>query len=131
MFSSFNLTDFLALIFGLYLFAAGVGLLLDGDEYQSMLDEFYENPALGYISGILVFVLGAVVVRLHDDWSSFTAGLVTLLGWAMLVEGFLLLAFRRQFLGFFAKLNISGKVYSLFGFVAVIAGASLIGSLYL
>ena len=58
MFSSLNLTEYLALMFGLYLVAAGIGLLLDGDEYQSMLDEFYENPALGYIGAILVFALG-------------------------------------------------------------------------
>ncbi|GAA6211523.1 hypothetical protein NBRC116602_12640 [Hyphomicrobiales bacterium 4NK60-0047b] len=130
MFSSLNLTDYLAFMFGLYLVAAGIGLLLDGDEYQSMLDEFYENPALGYIGAILVFALGVVVVRLHNDWSSFTASLVSFVGWAMLVEGFLLLAVRRQFLGFFAKLNLSSKVYNLFGLFAVIAGASLIGSLY-
>lgn len=131
MFSSLNLTDFLGLMFGLYLLAAGIGLLLDGDEYQAMLDEFYENPALGYIGAILVFVLGAVVVRLHNDWSSFTAGLVSLVGWAMLIEGVLLLAIRRQFLGFFAKLNLSSKVYNLFGLFAALGGASLIGSLYL
>lgn len=41
MFSSLNLTDFLSLMFGLYLLAAGIGLLFDGDEYQAMLDEFY------------------------------------------------------------------------------------------
>ncbi len=130
MFSSLNLTDYLAFMFGLYLVVAGIGLLLDGDEYQSMLDEFYENPALGYIGAILVFALGVVVVRLHNDWSSFTASLVSFVGWAMLAEGFLLLAVRRQFLGFFAKLNLSSKVYNLFGLFAVIAGASLIGSLY-
>ncbi len=131
MFSSLNLTEYLAFMFGLDLVAAGIGLLLDGDEYQSMLDEFYENPALGYIGAILVFALGVVVVRLHNDWSGFTEGFVSLIGWAMFIEGVLLLAVRRQFLGFFAKLNLSEKVYRFFGLFAAIVGACLIGSLYL
>lgn len=130
MFSSLSLTDFLALMFGLYLLAAGIGLFLDGDEYHAMLEEFNENPALGYIGAILVFALGVVVVRLHNDWSSFMSGFVSFLGWAMLVEGVLLLAFRRQFLGFFMRLKLSEKTYSLFGLFAMIAGASLMGSLY-
>ena len=130
MFSALSLTDYLALMFGLYLFSAGIGLFLDGDEYHAMLEEFYENPALGYIGAILVFSLGVVVVRLHNDWSNFMSGFVSFLGWAMLVEGVLLLAFRRQFLGFFMRLKLSEKTYSLFGLVAMIAGASLMGSLY-
>jgi uncharacterized protein YjeT (DUF2065 family) len=130
MFSSLSLTDFLALMFGLYLLAAGIGLFLDGDEYHAMLEEFNENPALGYIGAILVFALGVVVVRLHNDWSSFMSGFVSFLGWAMLVEGVLLLAFRRQFLGFFMRLKLSEKTYSLFGLFAMIAGAILMGSLY-
>ena len=131
MFSSLNLTEYLGFMFGLYLVAAGIGLLLERDDYQVMLDEFYENPALGYISAVLVFALGVVVVRLHNDWSSFTAGFVSFIGWAMLVEGLLLLAVRRQFLEFFTRLQFSGTIVGLFGLVALIAGASLISSVYL
>ena len=98
MLGELSLTEFLALAFGLYMIAAGIGLLSEGDNYNQILSEFKDNAALGYIAGIMAFALGVVIVRLHNDWSSVVAGVVSLIGWAALVEGVLMLAFRRAFL---------------------------------
>ena len=127
MFDTLNLTEFLALVFGLYFIAAGIGLISNRFDYQAMLDELYENAALGYISAILVFALGVVVVRLHNDWTSFMAGFVSFVGCAMVIEGLLLLAFRRQFLGVFVNLNFSERLVCFFGIGTAILGAGLIG----
>ena len=128
MLGELSLTEFLALAFGLYMIAAGIGLLSEGDNYNQILSEFKDNAALGYIAGIMAFALGVVIVRLHNDWSSVVAGVVSLIGWAALVEGVLMLAFRRTFLGVFAGINFSSAVTRGFGIVCIALGAWLVFS---
>lgn len=129
MLETFGLTEYLALMFGVYLVAAGIGLLLEGDAYNDILEEFYDNQALGYISRVIVFALGVVVVRLHNDWSTMLAGFVSFVGWAMLVEGILLLSVRRQFIGLFINIDFSGMLMRSFGIGIVLLGGVLVGSL--
>jgi len=128
MVSELSLTEFLALAFGLYMIAAGIGLLSEGDNYNQIISDFKDNAALGYLAGILAFALGVVIVRFHNDWSSVMAGVVSLIGWAALVEGVLMLAFRRAFLGVFAGINFSSAVTRGFGVACVALGAWLVFS---
>ena len=132
MLGELSLTEFLALAFGLYMIAAGIGLLSEGDNYNQILAEFKDNAALGYIAGIMAFALGVVIVRLHNDWSSVMAGVVSLIGWAALVEGVLMLAFRRQFIEFFLKLNIySPKVIGGISLCCLLFGLMLMSTVVL
>lgn len=126
MFNTLNLTDFLSLMFGVYLIAAAISLLLMNDDYPEMMEEFIENGALGYLTGVVVFALGVVLVRVHNDWSSWQAGFVSLVGWGVLIEGVLMLAIRRQFVGAFLALSYQPVLLRIFGFAALLAGIGLI-----
>lgn len=128
MFDALTLTDYLALMIGLYLLAAGAGLLFEGANYKAMLVEFKDNVALGYITAIMTFVIGVVLVKLHTDWSGWRAGLVSLFGWAALIEGVLMLAVREKFLSFFTRFDFSAALVRGFGIGCLVLGALLVGS---
>ena len=123
-----TVTETLALFAGLYLFAAGLGLLLDPKGYAAMLDEFRANGALAYLAAIAAFILGAFIVTVHNVWTGPTAILVSLIGWAALVEGVLLLVMRRKFLDIFAPLAANARFMSLMGAATAAIGALMLFS---
>ncbi len=97
MLDSFTLTQTLGLFLALYMAAAGIGLLTDAKSYADVMDEFRDKPGLTYIAAILAFTVGAVLVSIHNLWGTPLEIIVSLIGWAALVEGALMLALRRPF----------------------------------
>lgn len=128
MFEAFNLTQYLGLIFGIYFIAAGIGLLLDGDEYRAMMEEFSDNPVLCYLAGVVAFALGAVLIRLHTDWTSALAVGVSFIGWACIIEGVLMLSVRRTFIGVVNRMPLSPGVLTSFALICFVAGGWFIWS---
>ena len=132
MFDQLSLSDYLALMIGLYLFAAGVGLFMEGAAYKEAIAAFKDNVAIGYLAAILAFASGVVLIRLHNDWEGWRAIVLSLVGWAALIEGVLMLAFRRQFIEFFLKLNIySPKVIGGISLCCLLFGLMLMSTVVL
>lgn len=129
MFAQLPLTEMLAAFIGLYFAAAGIGLMVSPDAYSKMIQALLENPMASYISGLMAFLIGATVVGLHDRWSDFLSGAVSLVGWIALAEGVLMLAVPHQFIGFFAKINITQRVVRAIGIATFTAGLSLLAAI--
>lgn len=125
-FQSLQLSDYIIMMMGIYLLAAGIGLFIDRAGAKAMISEFYNQPALSYLAGIIAFVFGAVLLRLHHDWSSFQNGVISLVGWAAMIEGVLLLAVRRQYLGLFLRVGQSDVMLSLMALFCFAAGLLLL-----
>ena len=123
-----SITQTLALFIGLYMLAGGTGLLVDHKNYAGVIGEFRASVAVSYLGAVLVFVLGAVLVAIHNIWTSPSAILVSLIGWGALVEGMLLLAFRKPFLDVVSKFPISRKTMAPFGVLTVALGVWLVYS---
>ncbi len=119
-------TDVIAAMIGLYMLAGGVGMLTDRDLWSRVIKEFAASPALGYLAGILAFAIGAAIVAAHNRWGTPLEIVVSLIGWAALVEGVLMLALRRPFLGFFARLAPSASAARIIAGLIVAAGAVLL-----
>lgn len=117
-------TSTIASLIGLYFVSAGIGLLVDRDFCANVIAELRDQTVLGFIAGIVTFVIGGTIVAVHNDWSGLLAGFVSLVGWVALAEGVLILAFRRWFLGLFSGLNLSPVVITGFG-----AGTTALGLL--
>ena len=124
-------TQTLAALIGLYFVAAGTGLLFDRNAVKAMFDELRAQPMLAYLAGVMAFAIGGSIVAIHNDWSSFTSGFVSLIGWLALAEGVLLLAIRDRFLAAFDGWWLSkgfatgmGAVTVITGFILVIAAFS-------
>ncbi len=103
-----TLTSTIALAFAAYMIAAGLLGLFDRDRFRTIIEELRRSPALTYITGIFVYALGVAVVLVHDNWSDGLGIVVTLIGWAAVVEGLVLLARPGLLLEFAGKLVGSG-----------------------
>ena len=121
-----SLTEYIALMFGLYLLASGGGLLFEREGYNAILQRFRDDAALGYLAGIMAFALGAVLVRLHNLWGTPVECVVSFIGWAALVEGVLMLAFRQRFMSFFAGFDFSKSFIMGVGLICLLVGGWLV-----
>jgi uncharacterized membrane protein len=126
MFDVGSMTEILARIIGLYMVSAGIGLVIDPKIYDGIIENMRDNPALAYVTAVLVFSIGAVLVTLHNQWTGWQAILVSLMGWGALVEGVLMLAVRRIFFAIVAKFPMTMTVYRVAGGFAVFLGAALL-----
>lgn len=52
-------------------------------------------PALIYLNGILLFVAGISIVRVHNHWKKDWTMLITLVGWSSLIAGLYRIFFPR------------------------------------
>lgn len=118
MAASYNLTVLLAMAFGGYSLAAGIGMLRHPRWGIAMVDECERSAALRFLTGFVVFILGTTIVLVHPMGSDWLSILVTVVGWIILAEGLIMLAFP-GFLWPIAKMIMasSSRVYALMAIV--------------
>ena len=86
------LTLRLAEAIGLYMLLMGLSGLAAPQRWRAMMDELVASPALQMTMGVLVFAIGVTLAMVHSILADPLATLVTLIGWAALLEGALLIA---------------------------------------
>ena len=91
-------TTLLATEFGGYLVAAGIFGLTKRENWTSVLLELRDRTGLAYIVGAFVYCLGVAIIAVHNSWDSLLEVVVSLVGWAALIEGLILLAAPAWFL---------------------------------
>ena len=125
MIETLSTTQILAVFIGLYMVAAGIGFLTGRGSYATLIDELRDNTALGYVTGAFVFALGAAMVAVHNLWTGPLAIVVSLVGWGALIEGVLMLAIRRTFLGLVKVIPFTPATMVPYGIAAIVLGAVL------
>jgi hypothetical protein len=70
-----------------------MGMLTEGDGYSSLLKEFIASRALIFITGMLALIAGLAIVNAHNLWVRDWRVIVTVLGWLMILRGFMNLVF--------------------------------------
>ena len=58
-----------------------------------ILSAFFQNEALVWMMGALLFFCGLLIIAFHQYWSSPAAVMISLFGWFLAIRGFILLAF--------------------------------------
>lgn len=58
----------------------------------SILSAFFQNEALVWMMGALLFFCGLLIIAYHQYWSSTAAVMISLFGWFLAIRGFILLA---------------------------------------
>ena len=74
-------------LIGPTLLALGLAMLLNFGSMPAIAAQVARDPALIFVSGILLFVADLAIVRAHNVWSGGWPVLVTVLGWVALVGG--------------------------------------------
>ena len=82
-----------AKILAIYLLAVGVGMLNGNINIKNLYSSFEKSEGLLIISGFICIVLGFLLVQYHNIWVKDWTVLVTIVAWATLIKGVLLIAF--------------------------------------
>lgn len=77
---------FLARLIGPILLAAGIGVLVNGQVWRMLADEFLRSRALIYLSGLLIMTAGMALILTHNVWRGWPV-LITILGWLGAIGG--------------------------------------------
>jgi hypothetical protein len=73
-------------LIGPTLVAIAAAILLNLGSLPVMAEQVSREPALIFLSGILLFVVGLAIVRAHNVWTGWPV-LVTVLGWLAILGG--------------------------------------------
>jgi hypothetical protein len=82
-----DITFVLARVLGPVLVAAGVMLITQTTRIAATMMGLLANDALLVLVGFLSLMIGLGLIVLHQRWSSFSAIIVSVLGWAFVVRG--------------------------------------------
>jgi hypothetical protein len=80
-------------LIGPTLVAIAAALLLNLGSISAVLEPLSRDPALVLIYGMLLFVAGLAIVRVHNHWAADWSILVTILGWLLIVGGLVRMLF--------------------------------------
>ena len=92
-----------------------------------MYKSFEKNEALVFLITVLMLVLGSVLVLTHNVWEgAWWVILITILGWIVLVKGFLLAVFPKQILKMVAVVTGWKRLFLWAGIFYVTLGVVLL-----
>jgi hypothetical protein len=74
-------------LIGPTLVAIASGMLLNIGSFPALAEQASRDLALIFVSGILLFVAGLAIVRVHNRWTNGWPVLVTVLGWLFVLSG--------------------------------------------
>ena len=80
-------------LMGPTLIAMAAALIINLNSISALVEPVARDPALILLSGVLSFVAGLAIVRIHNHWAGDWAVLVTILGWLLLIGGLVRLLF--------------------------------------
>ena len=87
------LSIFLAKLIGVYLLIAAADLLLRKEEFQDAVRDFSFSKGLLMFSGSVSLIIGLAIVLGHPVYKMNWQGLITLLGYFLILKGILRVAF--------------------------------------
>ncbi len=120
-----TLTVFLAKVIGVYLLIGGVVILYRRRYYMPVVGGFVEDHLLRMTFAFLELLGGLFLLNAHQDWTSLAAGLISLFGWMMAVEGTLYLLLPDELLGRTIRMLNTRAWYVWGGILCLAAGLYL------
>lgn len=84
---------FLARLLGPYCLIMAIGVLINRKTYQEAMEDFFKNIAVLYFGGVLAFLLGLMIVLIHNLWTANWAVLITIFGWSGIIKGVWIIIF--------------------------------------
>ncbi|MDD4352205.1 MAG: hypothetical protein PHU71_04480 [Candidatus Gracilibacteria bacterium] len=83
----------LAQIIGPFFLVAGLGILIGSKHFMVVVQEMMKSPAILFLTGFMTFLLGLILVSLHNVWVADWTVIITILAWASLLKGATMLLF--------------------------------------
>lgn len=80
-------TIFLAQIWGVGLFAMGIGVFVSRKHYISVYRDIQKETLSVLLFAIVAISAGILQIQYHNVWGTFSEVVVSLLGWMLLAKG--------------------------------------------
>ncbi len=120
-----ELTTLLAKVLGLYMLIGGIAVIVRKRFIMAAAAALIEEKGTRLVVSVVDIIVGLLIINVHDDWSTLTAGLITFIGWAALVKGlaglFLKDSTLEKFMHWFRVKNL----YVLDGVIGIVLGLYL------
>jgi len=126
MFDTASMTDFWLRVLGLYFLVAGLGVFAQVDKLAGLATEMRESVLGRWLSAILAFAVGVLILATRDGSGGGPAMIVTIIGWVSLIKGIFLFAAPPALFGFYDSLLANRAMLRVWGVVIVLAGGGLI-----
>ncbi len=81
-----EITTFLAQVWGPITLAIGIGMFTSRSHYLKVYRDLEKETLAVLCFGVLGMMLGIIQVSIHNVWDTFAQGVVSLLGWALLIK---------------------------------------------
>jgi hypothetical protein len=118
-------STYLARLIGPALTIAGVSMLLNQQGFLDIATGIVGDAALLFFLAICGIVIGTAIVLAHNVWVADWRVIITIIGWASIVDSTTWLLFPRQLARFYAPL-FTPPLPLVGGLIALIAGAVLV-----
>ena len=111
---------FIAKMFGIFCLAAAAGMMINRQFYRKFMEDYANNTALIFFSGMFAIMVGTAIVLLHNVWAANWTVIITFIGWAALLKGAWLIVFPRSVAGVmqaYLKNDTLLTVHLIFAFI--------------
>ena len=110
-------------VLGIYLITSGLLLVLKKKSLTILLKDFYNHPALVYLTSTILIFLSSIYLLQYNIWDGTYKTIVTLFVWLVMIKG-LCYIFIPELL---SKISIKKfqKYFILYGVITIIIGIYL------
>ena len=112
-------------LIGPTLIAIAVALLVNLESFPALAESVSRDPLLIFVSGVLMFIAGLAIVRVHNRWEADWTVLVTVLGWIALIGGLARMMFPTELAAMTAKVSQDTGLIATEAVVLLVVGAFL------
>jgi hypothetical protein len=113
----------LATAYGVGILVVAMSAITGPARLGAVIADFERSPALLFLGALLALVMGIALVMLHNLWTDPAAGLVSLLGWVILLKGIFVAAAPEGLMKFASAAASSPARVRVWGFIALILAA--------
>ena len=87
-----HIANKLAILAGSAFFVVGLSLFIN-PYVSTVMSDLVNNQGLLWVTGLITFVMGTVMLALYNTWSKSWRVLVTIIGWLAVIKGAVLMLF--------------------------------------
>ncbi len=119
-----DITILVSKILGIYLIVAGIFIIFKGKSIPHLLRDFFDHPAVSYLTGIILLFLSSMYLIQFNIWDGTWKTIITVFVWLILIKG-LVYIFAPKMLSEIVIKN-SKKLFNVYGVIAFVIGLYLL-----
>jgi len=116
---------FIARLIGPTFIVIGIGVLLNGSFYNTMIADAVKSPTLIYFAGLLALVPGLAVLNVYRAWTPDWRVVITILGWLMVIGGIVRIVLPQLIATLATDIYSGTPVLAIFAVIVLVVGAYL------